>query len=361
MGGVVKAIGDVVDSAVKTVKDAVDAAGNLITNVAKGDFKEAWDDFRDDVKELGGDVANMTRSSFNLVGEISSIGWDAVGLDSVADFTRNVYSGIGNNLALMVEGVAEGKWSKFRDGLLGTFTTAVYLIAAVLGIITPGMQWLTAMAVIALDGQHNNGMLTRDAVGLLGKIEKAITGTDYLKRYADEVTMALVAVSSIVAAAYGAPILGEFMSVQLGLANIASLNSLLEAYSIAMGVYGIYDNLQKFEEFREYYKKLLDEYMAWAEQMQQAYAQSKAQWLELYANLENQEVCYEAMAGGYLYNAGAGSDEYSVSTIHEPSAYMLVLDTRRDTELDRTIFFNSEVDYVDLRLEYVKEPINRWM
>lgn len=360
MGGVVKAIGDVFEAAGDLVSDAVDAAGNLIVNVAKGDFKEAWDDLRADVKEIGYDIADLTRSHFNLLGEVSALPWDAVGLDSVGDFTRNVYSGIGNNLGLMIEGVAEGKWSKFRDGLMGTLTTAAYVIAGIIGVVT-GQYWLTAMAIIALDGQHNQGMLTRDAVELLGRVEKGITGTDYLSRYADEVTMALVAVSSVVAGFYGGNVLGEYFSAQIGLANIAGLQSALKIYNYATAVYGIYDNIQAFEEYRSYYKNLLDEYMAWAEQMQQAYAQSKAQWFELYANLENQEVCYEAMAGGYLYNAGAGSDEYSVSTIHEPSAYMLVLDTRRDTELDRTIFFNSEVDYTDLRLEYVKEPIMKWI
>lgn len=359
MGGVVDAGKDLLDSAVDFVEDAVDAAGNIVTNVVKGDFKELWDDFRSDIKELGGDIADMTRSSWRLMGEVNALPWDVVGLDSVGDFTRNVYSGIGNNLGLMIEGVAEGKWSKFRDGLMGTFTTAVYLIAAAIGVVTQ-QYWLTAMAVIALDGQHNNGMLTKDVVQLMGKIEKAITHTNYLERYADEVTTALVAVSSVVAAMYGAPVLGEFFSAQLGLANIAGLQAVLNTYKYATLVYGIYDNIQAFEEYREYYKKLLDEYMAWAQQMQQAYAQSKAQWFELFGDNANGDVMYEAMAGGYLYNAGAGSDEYSVSAIHEPNAYMLVVDTRRDMDLDRTIFFNSEVDYVDLRLDYYKEPISRW-
>lgn len=353
MGGVVEAIGDVVDSAVETVKDVVDTAVNLSVNVAKGDFKAAWDDMRNDVKELGGDLGDVLRSGFDLAGEINALPWDAVGLDSVGDFTRNVYGGIGNNLALMVEGVAEGKWSKFRDGFVGTLTTVVYVIAGIIGVVT-GQYWLTVMAVIALDGQHNNGALTKDTVELLGKVETALTGTHYLETYAAEVTAVLVIISSVVAGAYGGAALLKW-------ANIGAYASLLKAYNYASAVYGIYDNLQAFEEFRSYYKALLDEYMAWAEQVQQAYAQSKSQWFELYANLENQEVCYEAMAGGYLYNAGAGSDEYSVSTIHEPSAYMLVLDTRRDTELDRTIFFNSEVDYVDLRLEYVKEPVTKWI
>lgn len=353
MGGVVSAVKDVVDSAVETVKDTVSTVANLTTNVLSGDFKEAWDDFRDDVKELGSDLGNVVRSQFNLFGEISALPADLVGLNDVADFTRNVIGGIGNNLALMVEGVTQGKWSKFRDGFMGTLATALYVLAGIIGVIS-GQYWLTAMAVIALDGQHNNGALTGSAVEILAKIEKGITGTNYLEKYAEEVTMALIAVSSVVAGIYGGMAIAK-------LAEIAGLSQLLNAYNISVSAYGIYDNIQAFEEYREYYKKLLDEYMAWAEQIQQAYAQSKAQWFDMFANLENQEVCYEAMAGGYLYNAGAGSDEYSVSTIHEPSAYMLVLDIRRDSELDRTIFFNDDVDYVDLRLEYVKEPINRWM
>lgn len=360
MGGVIDAGKDLLDSAVETVKDTVDMVANATVNLAKGDFKAAWDDWRNDVKEIGGDFGDMLRSQWDLMGEINAAPFDMVGLDSVGDFTRNVYSGVGNNLALMVEGVAEGKWSKFRDGLIGSLTTAAYLIAAAFGIVFQ-QYWLTAMAIVALDGQHNNGALTKDTVELLGKIETAIAGTDYLEKYADEITMAIVAVSSFVAGMVGGAVIGDFISPYLALSNISIMSQLLTAYKIATAVYGIYDNLQAFEEFRIYYKGLLDEYLKWAEQLQQAYAQSKAQWFELYANLENQEVCYEAMAGGYLYNAGAGSDEYSVSTIHEPSAYMLVLDTRRDMELDRTIFFNSEVDYADLRLEYVKEPVTKWI
>lgn len=353
MGGVVDAVDDVFDSVVETVKDTVDMVANATVNLAKGDFKAAWDDWRNDVKEIGGDFGDMLRSQWDLMGEINAAPFDMVGLDSVGDFTRNVYSGIGNNLALMVEGVAEGKWSKFRDGFLGTLTTVIYIIAGVIGVLT-GNWWLTAAAIVALDGQHNNGALTKDTVELLGKIETAITGTTYLEKYAAEIAAVLIVAASLYAGYYGGQAILKF-------ANIGSLNTLLNYYSITTSVYGIYDNLQAFEEFRIYYKGLLDEYLKWAEQLQQAYAQSKAQWFELYANLENQEVCYEAMAGGYLYNAGAGSDEYSVSTIHEPSAYMLVLDTRRDMELDRTIFFNSEVDYTDLRLEYVKEPVTKWI
>jgi hypothetical protein len=353
MGGVVKAIGNVFESAWDTLEDVAKTAGHIVKNTVKGDFKELWHDFGSDIKGLGGDVGDMLRSQFNVVGEMFAAPFDAVGLDSIGSFSRNVFGGIGNNLALMVEGITEGKWSKFRDGLMGTFTTALYVIAGVIGVVT-GQWWLTAMAVVALDGQHNQGMLTKDAVELLGKIETAITQTHYLQKYAAEVTTALVVVSSLVAGAYGGDALIKW-------ANISSLSQLLNYYSYASGVYGIYDSIKAFEEFREYYKNLLDEYMAWAEQAKQAYAQSRAAWFDLFANIENQEICYESMAGGYLYNAGAGSDEYSVSTIHEPNAYMLSIDTKRDTDLDRTIFFNSEVDYTDLKLEYYKEPIMKWM
>jgi hypothetical protein len=41
------------------------------------------------------------------------------------------------------------------------------------------------------------------------------------------------------------------------------------------------------------------------------------------------------MPGGYLFNAGVGSDEYSISSINEQSAYCLALNTKRDVDFDR--------------------------
>lgn len=247
----------------------------------------------------------------------------------------------------------EGDWVKFRDGVAGTFTTIVYVLAAAIGVIT-GNWWLTAAAIVALDGQHNNGNLTYEGVKLVGKVETALLDTHFIEEYAREISTTLVIIGSVYAGYVGG---GAIMK----LVNIGSLNAVLKAYSYASSLYGIYDNLQKFEEFRAYYKKLLDEYKAWAEQVQQAYAQTKTQWFEMFANLENQEVCYQAMAGGYLYNAGAGSDEYSVSSIHEPNAYMLGIDTKRDVNHDRMLFMNDELDYQNLNFKYYKEPINKWI
>lgn len=349
MGGVVKAIDKVVDAVVDEAKAIVKTAWNLTENTIKMDFKELVKDFKEDDKELGYSTANIVRQSVGLVGEILAEPLDTLGIDKFADFTRNVFNGFGENLAKAIEGIVEGKWSKFRDGTIGAFTTVLYVIGGAIGVMT-GNYWLVAAAVVALDRQYNQGELTMSAVKALGKVEEAIFGTTYLQDYAEEVATLIIIVGSIYAGGKGFGYLTD----------IAGISAYLSKYQTFIALYGIYDAYDQYMYWKDWYKAQLDEYMAWAKQQMQYYAQSRHSWFELYSNIENQEVLYESMAGGILFNAGAGSDEYSVSTIHEQSAYILTLDTKRDIDLDRTIFFNSEVDYLKLQLDTYREPIPRW-
>jgi len=345
---------DLIQSGSDAVKNTYDMSVNIGDNLLRGDFQGLVDDFKHDIGALGTDVANMTRAQLNIIGGVVAMPFDVIGLHEVGDFSRNVMGGIGNNLALIIEGATQGDWSKFRDGFIGSLTTVMYVAAGVIGVLI-GNPILAAAAIIALDGQHNRGMLTKHVVETLGKLETALIHTHYLQEYSEEITFVLIAASSLYAGYVGS---GFIMSQ---ISDLAILKSTIETYSIVNGAYGIYDSFQQYEEYRAYYEQKLNEYYAWVEQLNQAYAQSKQQWFEMYADLKKQEVCYESMAGGYLYNAGAGSDEYSVSSIHEQGAYMLVMDTKRDMFLDKTLFYNSDVDYVNLNLEYVKEPINKWM
>ncbi len=349
MGGVAKAVGKVVDAVVDTTKAVVKTAWNITENTIKMDFKELAKDFKEDMREVGYGLADITRQTARLAGELLAEPLDLIGADKFADFTRNVFNGFGENLAKAIEGIAEGKWSKFRDGIIGAFTTVLYVIGGAIGVMT-GNYWLVMAAVIALDGQYNNGELTMSAIKILGKAEEAIFGTTYLQDYAEEVAMLIIIVASIYAGGKGFGYLSD----------IAGISAYLSKYQTFIALYGIYDAYDQYMYWKDWYKAQLDEYMAWAKQQMQYYAQSRHSWFELYSNIENQEVLYESMAGGILFNAGAGSDEYSVSTIHEQSAYILTLDTKRDIDLDRTIFFNSEVDYLKLQLDTYKEAIPKW-
>ena len=74
-------------------------------------------------------------------------------------------------------------------------------------------------------------------------------------------------------------------------------------------------------------------------------------WDAVYGDLN---VWYEAMPGGYLFNAGVGSDEYSISSINEQSAYCLALNTKRDVDFDRYFTNPFEIDYVGLNIDDIK-------
>jgi len=250
-------------------------------------------------------------------------------LYDIADtFTENVVKGIGKNVLGMVEGIVSGNWTKFRDSTLGIVTTAAFIVTAIFG----GPVGIAA-AVVGLDAQYNQGQLTFSAVKGLGVLEKKLFGSDNIQRHAEEIALAIILAS----AAYTA------YTVQ-GLNLLSGFNSLINAYTF-------YKAYKDYEAAKDLYDNLMKQYKEWLEKVNQALEKANKIWDYVYGNLE---VWVEAMPGGYLFNSGVGSDEYSISSIHEQCAYSLMLDTKKDDDLDMMVLNPSEINWVKLNIEDIK-------
>lgn len=268
-------------------------------------------------------------------------------VEKVVDFAVNVVTGVLENVVGAITGAITGDWTKFRDSLIGVVSTAIYGVAGVVGFAT-GQYYITAAALVALDGQYNEGQLTSHIVTTVGKFEREIFGSKNILDNVDIITSSIVIIGSLYAGAKGIGLLGE----------LTGLNSYLSQYSnyvnyfkVATGGYSIYDAYTQWQQALELYDKLMSDYQAFLNQANREVQQFNQMWDAVYGDLN---VWYEAMPGGYLFNAGVGSDEYSISSINEQSAYCLALNTKRDVDFDRYFTNPFEIDYVGLNIDDIK-------
>ena len=268
-------------------------------------------------------------------------------VEKVVDFAVNVVTGVLKNVVGVVEGAITGDWTKFRDSLLGVASTTLYGAAAVVGFAT-GQYYITAAALVALDGQYNEGQLTSHIVTTVGKFEREIFGSKYILDNVDIITSGIVIIGSLYAAGQGVAILSKITGLTSYLANYADY---VNYFNVATGAYSVYDAYTQWQHAIELYDQLMSDYQAFLNQANREVQQFNQMWDAVYGDLN---VWYEAMPGGYLFNAGVGSDEYSISSINEQSAYCLALNTKRDVDFDRYFTNPFEIDYVGLNIDDIK-------
>ena len=268
-------------------------------------------------------------------------------VEKVVDFAVNVVTGVIKNVVGVVEGAITGDWTKFRDSLLGVVSTAIYGVAGVVGFAT-GQYYITAAALVALDGQYNEGQLTSHIVTTVGKFEREIFGSKYILDNVDIITSGIVIIGSLYAAGQGVAILSKITGLTSYLANYADY---VNYFKVARGAYSVYDAYTQWQHAIELYDQLMSDYQAFLNQANREVQQFNQMWDAVYGDLN---VWYEAMPGGYLFNAGVGSDEYSISSINEQSAYCLALNTKRDVDFDRYFTNPFEIDYVGLNIDDIK-------
>lgn len=223
---------------------------------------------------------------------------------------------------------------------------APYVSTAMAAIaIATGQWYLVASGIITLDYQYNDGELTSKMLEFSGDIEKAILGTEYIDKYSQEIELALMIASSI-GVGYAT---GMFLSE---IPELASTMAFLKSsmVSATMGAYTTYEAYNQYEAVKDYYAQQLEEYREYLKQAQQRVNSFRNMWFDVYGDLGNMDLLYEASAGGNLFNAGAGSSEYSPSTIHEPAGYILAYDIKKDSDLDTMIFDNSNYDHIKLNI-----------
>ena len=268
-------------------------------------------------------------------------------VEKVVDFAVNVVTGVIKNVVGVVEGAITGDWTKFRDSLLGVVSTAIYGVAGVVGFAT-GQYYITAAALVALDGQYNEGQLTSHIVTTVGKFEREIFGSKNILDNVDIITSSIVIIGSLYAGGKGIGLLGDITGLNSYLANYADY---VNYFNVATGAYSVYDAYTQWQQALELYDKLMSDYQAFLNQANREVQQFNQMWDAVYGDLN---VWYEAMPGGYLFNAGVGSDEYSISSINEQSAYCLALNTKRDVDFDRYFTNPFEIDYVGLNIDDIK-------
>ena len=268
-------------------------------------------------------------------------------VEKVVDFAVNVVTGVIKNVVGVVEGAITGDWTKFRDSLLGVVSTAIYGVAAVVSYMA-GQYYITAAALVALDGQYNEGQLTSHIVTTVGKFEREIFGSKNILDNVDIITSGIVIIGSLYAAGQGVAILSKITGLTSYLANYADY---VNYFEVATGAYSVYDAYTQWQHAIELYDQLMSDYQAFLNQANREVQQFNQMWDAVYGDLN---VWYEAMPGGYLFNAGVGSDEYSISSINEQSAYCLALNTKRDVDFDRYFTNPFEIDYVGLNIDDIK-------
>ncbi len=314
----------------------------VIVDIVVDAVEDVWDEAVRVTKRIVKEVARITYDVVHFVAiEMTGMKYWC---EDCADFIDNVTQGTLDNLSGMVIGALDGNWVAFRDGFVGSVTTAIYVAALIVGCIT-GNAWLISASIIALDAQHNQGALTHTTLAELGRAEEMITGTTYISNNIDYIQIALVVASSVYAGGVGAGALSNLAGLS---STMAFLNS--AAVQSALGGYQIYDAYEKYEQAVEDAKEKLAQYKQYISDLE-AYAKAmKDRWFSIYGDIANNGILYEASAGGSLFNSGAGSDEYSPSTIHEQAGFILAYDTKKDRELDMMIFDNSNVDYIQLNI-----------
>ena len=268
-------------------------------------------------------------------------------VEKVVDFAVNVVTGVLENVVGVVAGAITGDWTKFRDSLLGVVSTAIYGVAAVVGFMA-GQYYITAAALVALDGQYNEGQLTSHIVTTVGKFEREIFGSKNILDNVDIITSGIVIIGSLYAAGQGIAMLSKITGLTSYLANYADY---VNYFKVASGAYSVYDAYTQWQHAIDLYDQLMADYQAFLNQANREVQQFNQMWDAVYGDLN---VWYEAMPGGYLFNAGVGSDEYSISSINEQSAYCLALNTKRDVDFDRYFTNPFEIDYVGLNIDDIK-------
>ena len=268
-------------------------------------------------------------------------------VEKVVDYAVNVVTGVLENVVGAITGAITGDWTKFRDSLLGVVSTGLYGLAAVVGYMA-GQYYITAAALVALDGQYNEGQLTSHIVTTVGKFEREIFGSKNILDNVDIITSGIVIIGSLYAAGQGVAILSKITGLTSYLANYADY---VNYFKVATGAYSVYDAYTQWQHAIELYDQLMSDYQAFLNQANREVQQFNQMWDAVYGDLN---VWYEAMPGGYLFNAGVGSDEYSISSINEQSAYCLALNTKRDVDFDRYFTNPFEIDYVGLNIDDIK-------
>lgn len=314
MGGFVKGVVDV-------VKDVADVAEKAVKEVGRA----ATDAYKFTEKALD-----------------KTYQWSKDTLDKTYKFAVNVHKGIYNDIEGMAKGAIRGDWTTFRDSFVSTATAALYVAGAVAGVLS-GNAALVAASTIALDGHYNQGMLTDHAVHTAGKIERESIGTETILRNQEYFTAAIIIVSSMYSSYEGLNYIFDFANF-----DAKVYDNYVNYFNTADGAYKTYEAYETYTNAEYEAEKIYKDYLKWLSE----YEAWKKQQKDIFEQFYNDETLwYESQPGGYLFNAGVGSDEYVIGGINEQSAYSLMLKTNINRDFEKMFKDPFEIDYVNLGID----------
>lgn len=261
-------------------------------------------------KAIGKIVAAPLRITGNIIGgDIGDF------LNSAANFTENVIVGVLNNISDFTIGIVTGDLAKAWSAFKSLVTVALVAIVVVLS----GFSILPIVAgLIVLDAQYNSSAFLLHILDIIGSIEHALLGTDYIREYKEIIAMSLALISTFY---IGYQAFQYISNMDWVVSLKESYTSLFTAFTYikdVMAGYDIYDGLKTILESRDYWQNMLENYIADMQAYINTIAQARQQWFDIYSD---PETIGRVLAGGDIYNAGAGSDLYSISDAYEPYRY----------------------------------------
>lgn len=282
-------------------------------------------------------IGKVIASPLHAVGDI--IGGD-IGefFNKVGDFTENVVSGVLDNVANFAVGVVTGDFKK----VWSAFTSLATVVLVSIAVVYSGFSILSIVAgLIVLDAQFNGSAFLLYILDIVGNIEHFVFGTDFIHKYKEIIAMSLVLVSTFYIGYQAFEYISNMDSIIALKESYASLFSAFSYIKDVMAGYDIYDGLKTILESKEYWNKLLEQYVSELQAYIDSISAARQQWFDVYSDTE---TIGRVLAGGDIYNAGAGSDLYSVSDAYEPYRYQTGIISRfMDDELDTAS--NSERYY----------------
>lgn len=251
----------------------------------------------------------------------------------------HIVGGIAQNSNNLVEGAATGNWVEFRNAAAGLTSSAIGVIAVVVGaligwFLSPVVGYpIMAAGFVLLDAQYNNGDTNRKNIALHAQVEKATTHTNYIETYAVEIQLLTTVVASVLASygvGYGLSYFGISAAVQPYIEGWRSTINIIQAgyggYEIYMAIQAILDSQAyweaKLREAEAYYRNLLAQAQA-----------AKDIWFGMMTDFD---LINRIQAGGDLFMMGAGHDLFSITSVAEPRFALGMID-KSDSEMDKLI------------------------
>lgn len=306
----------------------------------KGVIDTVADAAEKSIKEVGRAAKDIYE--FNKKALDKTYQWTRDTVDKTYKFAVNVLKGAYKDTEGMVKGAARGDWTTFRDSFVSIATAALYVAGAVAGVLTGNAALMTA-STIALDGHYNQGMLTDHTVHTAGKIERESIGTETILRNQEYFTAAIIIVSSMYSAHGGLEFIFGLTGIQAD-----TYQNYVNYFNTADGAYKTYEAYETYTKAEYEAEKIYKDYLKWLSE----YEAWKKQQKDIFEQFYNDETLwYESQPGGYLFNAGVGSDEYVIGGINEQSAYSLMLKTDINRDFEKMFKDPFEIDYVNLGID----------